>query len=57
MTSQVPESRAESLPALDRIDPYMDWAKAPSVPIVEGYYVEDMAGYCPATGLNEGASP
>ena len=43
MTSQAPESRSESLPVLDRIDPYMDWAKAQGVPIVEGYYVEDMA--------------
>ena len=47
MTSQAPESRPESrsdsLPVLDRIDPYMDWAKAQGVPIIEGYYVEDMA--------------
>ena len=47
MTSQAPEvhpeSRSDSLPVLDRIDPYMDWAKAQGVPIVDGYYVEDMA--------------
>ena len=43
MTSQAPESRSDSLPVLDRTDPYMNWAKAQGVPIVEGYYVEDMA--------------
>ncbi len=43
MTSQVSESRSESLPKLARIDPYRDWAESQGVPIVKGYYIEDMS--------------
>ena len=43
MTSQVSESRSESLPKLARIDPYRNWAESQGVPIVKGYYVEDMS--------------
>ena len=43
MTSQEPASRSESLPVMERIDPYLEWQQSEGVPVVHDYYVGDMA--------------
>ena len=41
--TNTPGSRSETLPVMERTDPYVDWRDAEGVPVTGGYYVEDMA--------------
>ena len=47
-------SRSETLPIMERIDPYAEWQKSEGVPVTKGYYVEDMASVPMASWARKG---